>query len=120
MRKHLWQLRNRTGPSAVTFHDGLLQLAASPPAANDTLAFSHCDEKPAFLFWERGWICSANEAFVPQPEERSSNLSQRQAGPAFGLKGAYGNTHSHTHTSIHTRTHTQRKKNETTCTVASG
>lgn len=47
MRKHHWQLRTRT--SAVTFHDGLLELAAFPPAPNDTLAFSHCDKKTAFV-----------------------------------------------------------------------
>lgn len=49
MRNLPCQLRSRTRPSAVTFHDGLLELAAFPPAANDTLAFSQCDEKPDFV-----------------------------------------------------------------------
>lgn len=89
-RKHLWQLRSRARLSAVTFHDGPLELAAFPPAANDTLAF-HIVMKNLLLFWERTWICSANEAFVSQTEESISNSSQRQAGSALGLKSAHGN-----------------------------
>lgn len=95
-RKHLWQLRSRARLSAVTFHDGPLELAAFPPAANDTLAF-HIVMKNLLLFWERTWsfsICSANEAFVSQTEESISNLSQMQAGSAFGLKSAHGNDHT--------------------------
>lgn len=72
--------------------------------------FFHTVMKNLFLLCDRGWVCSANEAFVSQPEERSSNSSRRQAGSAFGLKRAHGNTQTQQR---------DNEKNDSNYTVAS-